>query len=241
MRVLVCDDDDRFREIILQYLNEIAIEQNLRLDIQEFYKLEALLDQVKKESEIQLIFLDIIFQEEQDNGLKIAEEIQKINPRIKIVFITNYDSFAVQGYQVNAIGYLVKPIEYTEFKIQFQKYLSKIREEERYICIKAECNYAMIQYSELIYVDTMERNIRIHTVYHTYKVRHTMKELEDILKVDSRFFRSHTSYIVNIEYILFINGLEILLKNGERILLSKYKKKKIMQKMLEYSRNSRWL
>ena len=63
-----------------------------------------------------MIFLDIIFTGSKVNGIKIAKEIEKINYKVKIVFITSYDSFAIQGYQMNTVGYLMKPIEYNVFK-----------------------------------------------------------------------------------------------------------------------------
>ena len=139
------------------------------------------------------------------------------------------------------IGYLLKPVTYEEFQTQFQKCLSKIKEEEKCLCIKTECNHAVIKYSDLMYIDTMDRSIWLHTIYQKYKVRYTMKELENILKTDARFFRIHTAYIVNIQYIVSISGSEVILKNGESILISKYKKKKFMQAILEYSKSSRWL
>ena len=241
MKVLVCDDDDKFLKIIREYLQQIGSEQNLQLEILGIQNPDELMEQVKKNPDIQLIFLDIIFEGSENNGIKIEEEIQKVNNSIPIVFITNYDSFAVQSYQVNAIGYLLKPVTYEEFQTQFQKCLSKIKEEEKCLCIKTECNHAVIKYSDLMYIDTMDRSIWLHTIYQKYKVRYTMKELENILKTDARFFRIHTAYIVNIQYIVSISGSEVILKNGESILISKYKKKKFMQAILEYSKSSRWL
>ena len=228
MKVLVCDDDDKFLKIIREYLQQIGSEQNLQLEILGIQNPDELMEQVKKNPDIQLIFLDIIFEGSENNS-------------IPIVFITNYDSFAVQSYQVNAIGYLLKPVTYEEFQTQFQKCLSKIKEEEKCLCIKTECNHAVIKYSDLMYIDTTDRSIWLHTIYQKYKVRYTMKELENILKTDARFFRIHTAYIVNIQYIVSISGSEVILKNGESILISKYKKKKFMQAILEYSKSSRWL
>ena len=117
MKVLVCDDDDKFLKIIREYLQQIGSEQNLQLEILGIQNPDELMEQVKKNPDIQLIFLDIIFEGSENNGIKIAEEIQKVNNSIPIVFITNYDSFAVQSYQVNAIGYLLKPVTYEELDI----------------------------------------------------------------------------------------------------------------------------
>ena len=155
-------------------------------------------------------------------------------------FITSYDSFAIQGYQMNTVGYLMKPIEYNVFKEKFKTYLAQLDYEEKYLCIKTECNYVMIKYSELMYIDTLGRTVGVHTINQVYRVRHTMRELETMLQAEARFVRSHAAYIVNIQYIASMNSSEILLRNGETVLLSKYKKKYFMERVLEYSKNSQW-
>lgn len=187
-----------------------------------------------------MIFLDIIFAGSKVNGIKIAKKIGKINYKVKIVFLTSYDSFAIEGYQMNTIGYLMKPLQYNVFKDKFIKYLADIDYEEKYLCIKTECNYVMIKYNEVMYIDTLDRNVGIHTIGKTYKVRHTMRELEAMLKNETRFVRSHAAYIVNIQYIASINSSEIILRNNESVLLSKYKKREFMESVLEYSKSSKW-
>lgn len=79
MKVLVCDDDDKFLKIIREYLQQIGSEQNLQLEILGIQNPDELMEQVKKNPDIQLIFLDIIFEGSENNGIKIAEEIQKVN------------------------------------------------------------------------------------------------------------------------------------------------------------------
>ncbi|MFR5059187.1 LytR/AlgR family response regulator transcription factor [Faecalimonas umbilicata] len=224
MKILICDDDIYFAQCIYKFLQQIESEQNLLLEIQSFNNTEALLDVVKTDSEIKLIFLDIIFTGSKVNGIKIAKEIEKINYKVKIVFITSYDSFAIQGYQMNTVGYLMKPIEYNVFKEKFKTYLAQLDYEEKYLCIKTECNYVMIKYNELMYIDTLGRTVGVHTINQVYRVRHTMRELETMLQTEARFVRSHAAYIVNIQYIASMNSSEILLRNGETVLLSKYKK-----------------
>ena len=81
MKVLVCDDDDKFLKIIREYLQQIGSEQNLQLEILGIQNPDELMEQVKKNPDIQLIFLDIIFEGSENNGIKIAEEIQKVNNR----------------------------------------------------------------------------------------------------------------------------------------------------------------
>ena len=136
MKILICDDDIYFAQCIYKFLQQIESEQNLLLEIQSFNNTEALLDVVKTDSEIKLIFLDIIFTGSKVNGIKIAKEIEKINYKVKIVFITSYDSFAIQGYQMNTVGYLMKPIEYNVFKEKFKTYLAQLDYEEKYFPIE---------------------------------------------------------------------------------------------------------
>lgn len=119
MKIIICDDDEYFVRCIYTYLRKIESEHNLLLEIQSFNCTDALLNSVRLDQEIKLIFLDIIFTGSKVNGIKIAKEIEKINYKVKIVFITSYDSFAIQGYQMNTVGYLMKPIEYNVFILNY--------------------------------------------------------------------------------------------------------------------------
>ena len=90
--------------------------------------------------------------------------------------------------------------------------------------LKTECNYVMIKYSELMYIDTLGENCRspynksgLQSATHDERIR-------TMLQAEARFVRSHAAYIVNIQYIASMNSSEILLRNGETVLLSKYKK-----------------
>ena len=240
MKIIICDDDEYFIRCIYRYLRQIESEHNLLLEIQSFNCTDALLNSVRMDSEIKLIFLDVIFAGSKVKGIKVAKQINEINFKVKIVFLTSYDSFAIQGYQMNTVGYLMKPIEYNVFKEEFKVYLAQIDYEEKYLCIKTECNYVMIKYNELMYIDTLGRTVGVHTINQVYRVRHTMRELETMLKTEARFVRSHAAYIVNIQYIASMNSSEILLRNGETVLLSKYKKKYFMERVLEYSKTTQW-
>lgn len=231
MKVLICDDDRFFVDQISHYLEKYSIECSRNLMLKSFYKAGELLNFMQDES-VDILLLDLLFKDEKINGIDVARQVRKNNHKVKIVFLTTEEKYALQGYAVEASGYFVKPIGYEELKNKLEKLFHEL-ENSAGFAEKTDKGYVVLDFSEVMYIETEKRKTNIHTISGSYISTKTMREQEEIF-CEKRFMRCHSSYIVNFQYVKSIQGLDILIKNGDRIALSKYKKKKFMDLFMEY-------
>ena len=147
-----------------------------------------------------------------------------------MVFVTAYKDYALEGYKVNAIDYLLKPFDETEIKNILEKVRKLIKEKENHheiknhfptkICVEKNGKLEVLDPQEIIMVYSKDRLVYIKTLDNTYLTNLTLQELEEQLK-DHNFFRCHRKYIVNLDKIKQI----IPWFNGTYLLLLKDKEK----------------
>lgn len=231
MKVLICDDDRFFADQISRYLETYSIESSRNLLIKIFFKAEELLSFMQDE-DADVLLLDLLFKNEKINGIDVARRVRENNHKVKIVFLTTEEKFALQGYAVEASGYFVKPIVYKELRNKLEKLFLEL-ENSACFAEKTDKGYMVLDFSEVMYIETEKRKTNIHTLSGSYISTKTMREQEEIF-CEKRFMRCHSSYIVNFQFVKSIQGLDIIMKNGDRIALSKYKKKKFMDSFMEY-------
>lgn len=152
-----------------------------------------------------LIFLDI--QMPHVSGMELARFIDE---NTKIIFTTAFKEYAIEGYKVNAIDYLLKPISYTNFLIAAKKALTwhetlqakygaeeSRQQKQEGIFVKADYKIVNVLFDDILYVEGLKNYVKIYTTKSTKSIitLMTMKEMEDLLPNDS-FIRTHRSYIV---------------------------------------------
>lgn len=144
-----------------------------------------------------IAFLDI--QMPELTGLDIA---RRIDSSTKVVFTTAYRDFAVEGFQVNALHYLLKPISYDEFLQAIERASSAAPEQPQYITVKSEYRLIRIPVSDILYIEGLKDYIKIYIEGQPRPVLTlmSMKAIEATLPSDS-FMRVHRSYIANTDRI----------------------------------------
>ena len=170
-------------------------------------------------SKFDLLLLDILLEGEEINGMDIAKKIRESNPKIAIVFLTKSTHFAIEGYKVNAIDYIVKPIVYEEFLLKMHKILDIMAHSlDREIIMKTVDGVIKTKESNILYVEVIRHYLHFHTKEgNTLVVRGSMKDYSE--ELSSIFARSGNSFIVNLRYVEKITKADIFLsgKDGELI------------------------
>ncbi len=183
-----------------------------------------------QENEIQLIFLDI--QMPDFTGVEFARTLDE---NTKVIFITAYEKYAVEGFQLHALDYLLKPVSYEVFlnsvkhaKEHFELLESAnapkevgVNTDEDYLFIKANSQYLRINYSDILYVEGLKDYVKLYTESSSKAIVFyaTMKSLEERLPID-KFMRIHRSFIVNLDKVTAIERYRIIF-GDERIPISK--------------------
>ncbi len=178
---------------------------------------------------VDLVFLDI--QMHGTNGIEFARSIRG---NTLVVFTTAYSEYALDGYQVDAIDYLVKPIEALRFKKAVDKaftYHNLLASEQKqevedgtddFFFVKSERKYLRVNYPEILFIEGLKDYVVIHTEARKILTKMSLKTIHELIP-ERLFFRVNRSYIVNLKQIdsfdnndVFIRDTEIAIGNGYR-------------------------
>lgn len=228
---MIVDDEPMAREIISSFVGKI---HNLEL-VATCKNVSEAFSVLQKES-IQLIFLDINMPE--ISGLSLAKSIQH---KSQVIFTTAYREYAIEGFDLQAVDYLLKPISFDRFLKAVQKYfdlhVSKeiIKQEivseakETFIFVRSDRKMVKVRFKEINYIESLSDYVKIFTDKETIITRETISNIESKLP-SNEFLRTHRSYIVSIPKIdSFTN--EFLELDKKAIPISRSYKENVLQKL----------
>lgn len=236
MKIVICDDEPYFLEIISEYCEMFEREYKIPISLIKFRRGEDVLAYYQQDKNIDLFILDIIMEEM--NGLQLAEAIRTTGGHTKIVFLTVVLKYATEGYLYGAARYWLKPLTYEKFSLEMQDLYMQIKKEsDSYLIENTGVSIEKVYYDEILYIETLDRKACVHRINSNYISKTKLTEFEK--KLDKRFFRCHSAYIVNMDCISKIKRLEIILNNNESIYMSKGKKKNFLSALSLYLRDTR--
>ena len=229
IRVAVAEDMAFEREALLRHLNRYAQERGEELACTAFENGEALLRGYGEGFD--LLLLDVAMP--RVDGLTAARRIRRQDERVVILFITSMVQYAVQGYSVDALDFLVKPVSYTGLRLRLDRALARIAQNQPLrIQVRSACGLRSVPVSEIRYVETCNHRVVIHTADEELLTDRTMKQIEAEL-AGQPFFRCHTSYLVHLRYVDRIQGNEIEV-DGSRLLISRYRRRELLDTFTAY-------
>ena len=232
IKCVIIDDEQPAINVLKNYINRIP---HLKLVGSETNPVLGI-DIIKAEMP-DVVFLDI--QMDEMTGIEVMKEIGN---NTKVIFCTAYSEFAVTSYELDAVDYLMKPIEFSRFSKSVQRLTDLIGHQpsvyqealaDDYIFVKAGQRGKMlkIDFNDIDYVEAMNNYIAFHRGSQKTLAYLTMKELEERLPT-SDFMRIHKSYIVALKQIALMENNELILKkNSSRIPIGANYKEIFMKRM----------
>lgn len=168
------------------------------------------------------------------DGLSAAERLRKMDETVSIVFVTNLAQYAIEGYKVHALDYLVKPVDAFELSLELKK-IARLKQRSMgdFVWLTVLGAMRRVPLMDIVYVEMLRHDVSVHTKTEVYTYRGTLKEAEERLG-EKHFSRCHNCYIVNLHYVTDVNGDEITLETGMKIFMSRNRKKKFMLDLTAY-------
>lgn len=172
-------------------------------------------------SDVDLVLLDIIMDGE-INGFDAAKEIRKINDKVSIIFLTKTVQYAVNGYEVKALNYIVKPLIYEDFALKLSIFLKTlVSKGEKEHVFKSKDAVIKLKEKDIYYIDIYKHYLTLHTVNGDYIVRGSMKEIEQILT--NVFSRCSSNCIINMMHLDEIKKDDAVVNKDYIKITAKYK------------------
>ena len=174
--------------------------------------------------DVQMKFMD---------GMSAAEEIRRQDSQVIIIFITNMRQYAIRGYAVEALDYVVKPISYFAFSERLGRAISKIKKRtQKNLLINVRNGIMRINAADIYYVESQGHTLIYHTASGNYEGAGTMKNIEEELK-DKNFFRGNKGYLINLACVEGVQDSCAIVRN-ERLMLSRARKNLFMEALANY-------
>lgn len=230
LHVALVEDNKEDLGAFTSAFSSFCINENIKYELSTFDNGKDFLSHFS--SQFDLIFFDIELGE--DNGIDIAKEVRKLDDKVVIVFLTNMAQFAIKGYEVNALDYILKPFSIKLYETKMKRIISTaIKNRKSNIKIVINNGKKIIDSQDLIYIDVYKHYLTYHTTKDTFEVRSSMTEAENLLK-DLPFVRANNCYLVNMNYIKGVDKFDLLLTNGETLLISRNRRKDLLDRLARF-------
>ena len=231
MRIAICDDEILQLELLKHYVEKWANEEGVNPSIELFQSAEAFHFEWLEDFSYDIILLDI--QMAKLSGIELAKLIREKDEHIQIIFVTAISDYIGEGYDVDAINYLVKPISEEKLKECLNKAINKKEIQPKSILIEIDGGVHRIYEDSIMYLEIRGHDLFIYQEDKIISIRKPLSEMEDLLSRDE-FIKPHRSYLVALKYIKYIDSKKITLKNRTTIPISRGNSKEVQKKFFDY-------
>lgn len=245
MWLAICDDEKKSIHRIFQMMEQyVRKNPDIRVWMKEYKSpKQFLLEYDSDPTQFDVIFLDILFGKDEINGMELARKIRESNPYVYIIFLTVTAKYAMEGYEVGAYRYLIKPVKEEIFETLLDKIRAeKMEENKKTFTAKKRADCQILKMKDIFYIECKRRKTVIYTI--DEKVHEHCESIsKSIQKLDERFFVCHRGYIINLDYLSELVKTEVILsaastKTGKthtkNIPVSRNRKKNMIKYMMNY-------
>ncbi len=235
MKIAICDDEKNIRT----YLSALVRKQGMECEITEYATAE---DYFSGGEEYDILFLDIELDcpEPGMDGMGMARRIRGMED-IKqpiIVFVTGYEKYVYDAFDVGAFQYLLKPVDEHKFAEVFKRAVkqavSDAEQGKKVLVVQYGSTGKTIPLNDIYYMESQNHKIAVHFKDGVLEYYAKIGDLEEELQ--GQFCRIHKGYLINLSYVDEYNKTEVTLTNGDKLLISKYKYEDFVKAYLRFMR-----
>lgn len=227
-RFAICDDEPAERDHLESIVRQWALSNESAVRIDPFPSAEAFLFHYAGEKAYDILLLDVEMGDM--TGVDLARAIRAENKEVQIIFITGYMEYISDGYEVEALHYLLKPVTEDKLRAVLDRAAERLQKNERALLLNLGGESVRIPLYEVRYIDVQRNYVTIHA-HEPYTVKTTLSDLEK--ELDGRFFRAGRSCIINLAYIRRITRTEVFLTDDTAIPLPRGVYDAINQAMIQ--------
>ena len=233
IKIAICDDEANIRAYLLSLIEA----QSCPCEIVEYASAG---DCLADHREFDLLFLDIELAPSGPDGMALARKIRDRTSGTQpvIIFVTGYDRYVFDAFDVGAFQYLLKPVDEEKFAQVFARAVEQIMAERenpqrgRVLTLQSANTSRSVPLDSIYYIESSNHKVVLHLRDEEFTCYAKIRDLE--LELQDQFFRIHKGYLVNLSYVDRYSKTEVMLKNGERLLLSKYKYQDFVKAYLQF-------
>ena len=229
-RIAVVDDQPDMRQQLCSMIDQYSRENNCMLEVTAFSDGAQVITNYCKGFDI--IFLDIEMPEL--GGMDAAERIRTVDPDVVLVFVTNMAQYAIKGYEVDALDYVLKPVSYGAFCTKLSRAIQRVqRRKGGQVALQLSGGgMQLLDTGDILYLETRNRMLYYHTATQEYAVRGSLAGAEKQLAA-YHFARCNQCYLVNLQYVRGVEN-DFVQVGDARLEISRRQKAAFMTAVASY-------
>ncbi|MCD8069391.1 MAG: LytTR family DNA-binding domain-containing protein [Lachnospiraceae bacterium] len=208
-RIAVCDDSPVDLQYNIQLIRDWARERQLSVQLEDFPSSESFLFRYAEEKNFDILLLDI--EMGAMDGVTLARQIRLENQAIQIIFITGYSDYIAEGYEVEALHYLMLPLNREKLFQVLDRAVEKLKTAERCLYLEISGEMVRLPFYEIRYLEVHQNYVTVHAK-EDYTVKRTLSDFEK--ELDERFFRVGRAFILNLNQVRRVTRKEVILSDG---------------------------
>ncbi len=228
MRFAVVDDNPLDIENVVNKVKVWGKSKCIDTSFSEYDSAEAFLFSYEDDKAYDVILLDI--EMKKMDGVEMAKRIRAVDSDVVIVFITGYSDYILDGYDVGALNYLMKPLDLEKLNRVLDTALTKIESNSKAIYLSTVDETCKVPLNRISYIDVDRNYITVHADK-SYRVKRTLGSLEE--ELDDRFLRIGRSAFINIEKVLRVTKTDVFLNTDESVPLPRGAYEKVNRAIIE--------
>lgn len=228
--VAIVEDERQQMEQLCSFARKYQAVSGNALSLHTYTDGDELLDDFRP-GKFDILLLDI--QMKRIDGMTAAKKIRAQDENVIIMFITNIVQYAVKGYSVQALDFIVKPIDYDAFAQKLEMAIAQVHKRDTAtVVIKLLSGVTIFKLDEIACVEIVSRKLFIHTLDNTFQCNETLQGIEEKLN-DERFYRCHAAYLVNLQHVRQIDSSDLLVGRSQ-VPVSRHRHKGLMDALTKY-------
>lgn len=229
IRIAIVEDEEEYIQQLTTYLEEYQKSSNEEIEVTVYRDGDEITSRYKSQFDIILMDIQMKF----INGMTAAQEIRNIDSSVIIIFITNMTQYAIQGYKVGAMDYILKPISYFAFAERIRQAVSKLKHRNsNYMVIPIKGGVIRLDIADIYYIEVQGHNLIYHTSTGLYTSPGTISAAEKALS-SYGFSRGNKSYLINLAHVDGIQDKCAQVK-GESLPLGRPRQSAFLQDLTKY-------
>lgn len=230
IRIAIVEDDKAFMNRIKKYIDTYVMENDVEIDVSCFSDGSELVSDYEPVYDILLMDIEM----PRMNGMDAAKVVRRTDDRVIIIFITNMAQYAINGYEVGALDYVLKPVKYFPFSMKLTKAVSSIRESEAVsLLVPYETGVRKVMSDDIIYAEIRDHWLHIITKSQEYKMLGTLKEFANKFE-EKHFTCCNHCFCINLKYVTSLEKETVELDGRYELKVSRSRKKQLKQALLDY-------
>jgi len=230
IEIAIVEDEQEYRDQLCDYLNKYKVENNEEIHVTTFTDGDEIVENYNGQFDIMLMDIEMEFMD----GMTTAKRIRERDSEVIIVFITNMAQYAIQGYTVDALDYVLKPVSYFAFSQRLGRAITRMKKREtKFLNIVSKTGVNKVAVSEIKWIESEGHRLTYHTKQGNYESTiNSMKEIENALE-NCNFFRCNNCYLVNLAHVKGIKESYAILIDA-KISISRAKKGEFQKALTNY-------